>query len=198
VFVALSGTAEAVPFPGDPNYVHNGDQQHFFRHILTPIPEERLEQFCAAARQYASADFRPVIQLGVAQHLHHRMDCACFGVVRAVDQSFQPGVHQGAGAHGARFNCSKEFAVSEAVVAQGGAGFSQGDDFRVGGRVAVGEVAIPASTDDLAVMYHDSAHGNLAGFQGALCGAKGFLHPEFVRGWSWVVGHSSLVSARKG
>jgi hypothetical protein len=104
-------------------------------------------------------------------------------------------MHQCPCAHGTRFNCSKEFAVSQAVVAQVGTGLAEGNDFGVGGGVRVGEVAIPASAHDLTAMNHDSAHGDLARFQGALGGAEGFFHPKFVRGRerSLVVGHWLLV-----
>jgi hypothetical protein len=163
--------------------------------FLATASKERLQQFCAAAGQNSPADFRPVIQLGMVQHLHHRMDCARFRIVRAVYQAFHSGMHQRACAHGAWFNCSKELAVSQAMVAEVGTGLAKGNNFGVGGGIGVGEVAIPASTNDLAGMNHDRADGDLAGFQGALRRAQGFLHPEFVRGWcwSWVVGHWSLV-----
>ena len=39
----------------------------------------------------------------------------------------------------------------------------------------------PIEADDFAGMNYDRAHGDLARLQGALGGAKGFLHPEFVR-----------------
>jgi hypothetical protein len=68
------------------------------------------------------------------------------------------------------------------MVTQSCTGFAQGDDFGVGGGVAVGEVAIPAAAND-AVSAHDySAYRNFAGFEGALGGAQSLLHPEFVVG----------------
>ena len=100
-------------------------------------------------------------------------------------------MHQGACAHGARFNCSKELAVSQTVIAQVGARLPQGDNFRVGGGIGIGEVAIPASANDLAGTNYDRPDGNFARFQGTLGGAEGFLHPKFVRDgrWALVVGH---------
>src|SRR5271170_411714 len=110
------------------------------------------------------------------------MDCACFRVVRAVNQAFQPRMHQRTCTHGARFNCSKELAVSQAVVTEVCTGLAQSDNFGVGSGVGVGQVAIPASTDDLAGTNYDRSHRDLARFQGALGGAKSFLHPELVGG----------------
>jgi hypothetical protein len=81
------------------------------------------------------------------------------------------------------------------VVAQVRAGLAKGNNFGVGRGVGVGEIAVPAPTDDLAGMNHDRSHGNLACFQGALGGAESFLHPKLVRDWGWLlaVGHWSLV-----
>ena len=100
-------------------------------------------------------------------------------------------MHQGTCAHGARFNCSKELAVSQTVIAQVGARLPQGDNFRVGGGIGIGEVAIPASANDLAGTNYDRPDGNFARFQATLGGTEGFLHPKFVRDgrWALVVGH---------
>ncbi len=73
------------------------------------------------------------------------MHRAGFGIVGAIDQPFDPGVHQRTRAHCARFNCSKQFAVPKAVVAQSGTGFAQGNDFGVGSGIGVGTGTSPAS-----------------------------------------------------
>jgi hypothetical protein len=157
---------------------HNSEQR--LETLPTTASKEGLQQLGAATRQYASANLCSVIQLGMVQHFHHRMDGASFWVVRSIHQAFQPGMHQGARAHRTRLNCGKELTVSQAVVPQIGTGLAKGDDFGVSGRVGVGEVAIPASADDLACANHDRAHGDLACFQCALCGAESLFHPEFV------------------
>ena len=135
-----------------------------------PASKKRLQQLGAAACQYASSDFHLVIQFVVVQHLHHRMYRSCFRVVRAVNQAFQSRVHQGASAHGARFNCSKELAVSQAVVTEVCTGLAQSDDFGVSAGIGVGQVTIPPTTDNLATTDHDCAHRNFTRFQGALGG----------------------------
>ena len=114
------------------------------------------------------------------QDLHHRTDGACFRVIRAVDQAFQPGMNQRARAHGARFNCSKQFAAFQAMVAEGGTGFAQGDDLGMGGGIGVGEIAVAAASDDFAVANDHRADRNFTRFKRALGRAQSFLHEEFV------------------
>jgi NADH-quinone oxidoreductase subunit I len=106
-------------------------------------------------------------------------------------------MHERTRAHGARFNCSKQFAVSQAMVTHGGTSCAQDNDFGVGGGVGVGEVAVPAAGDDFAITNDDGAHGHFTGFERTLGGAESFFHPQFVGGQP-VVGRSSLVVRRHG
>jgi hypothetical protein len=108
------------------------------------------------------------------------MDCARFWIVSAVYQAFYPCMHQSTCAHGAGLNRGKQFAISQAVVAQVRAGLAEGNNFGVGGGVGVGDIAIPASTYDLAGMHDHCADWNFARFQRSLCGAESLFHPEFV------------------
>ncbi len=75
------------------------------------------------------------------------------------------------------------------------AGLAKGNNFGVGGGVGVDEIAIPASTYDLAGMHDHCADWNVARFQRSSCGAESLFHPEFVGDtcWSFVFGRSSLV-----
>jgi hypothetical protein len=157
---------------------------------LTTVFKERLQQFGAAACKNSAADFYFVIQLLVIQQLHYRIHCARFGIVRAIDEALDPGVHQRSGAHWARFNCSKQVALGEAVVTDGCTGLTQRDDFGVGGGIVVADIAVPAASDNSSVAYDHRSYRDFAGFEGALRGAQGFFHPEFVGGrrWSLAVG----------
>jgi hypothetical protein len=116
----------------------------------------------------------------MTQQLHHRLNGTGFGIVRAVNEAVDPGMHDGAGAHGARFNCNKQVASGEAMVAERGTGFAQGYDFSVSGGIVVGDVAVPSAADDALIMDDYGSDGDFSGFEGALGGAQGFLHPEFV------------------
>jgi hypothetical protein len=168
---------------------------------LTTASKERLQQFRALGCQHAFADLHLVVQLGVVQHLQNRMDRARLGIVGAINQAFQPGVYQRTGAHGAGLNCNKQFAVFQAMVTRGTTRLSKRDDLGVGGGIGVGKIPVPASPDDFVAAHHNSPDWHLTGVQGALSGANGFLHPEFVSGgrqwlvvrrWSLIVGHGCL------
>ena len=58
-----------------------------------------------------------MVHLRMIQHLHHGMHSPSFGVVCTVYQAPDAGMHYGAGAHRTRFNCNKQIAVSQPVVA---------------------------------------------------------------------------------
>ena len=85
---------------------------------LTTVFKERLQQLGGAAGKDAAANFYFVIQLRMIQQLHYRLHSARFGIVRAVHEAVDPGVHQGSGAHRARFNCSKQVALRETMVTE--------------------------------------------------------------------------------
>jgi len=118
-----------------------------------------------------------VVQAGMIQDLHHRTDGARFRVIRAVNQAFQPGMDQSAGTHGARLNCSKQFAALQAVVADGGTRFAQRDDLGVGSGVSVAEIAVTSTADDLAITDHDGSHRNFPGIECALGKDKDAIKP---------------------
>jgi hypothetical protein len=92
------------------------------------------------------------------------MDCARFGVVRAVYNAFHPRVQERARAHGAWLNCSKEFAVSQTMVTQMRGGLAKGHDLSVGGGVGVSDVAVPASTNNSSLVNDYCAYRYLARF----------------------------------
>jgi len=73
-------------------------------------------------------------------------------------------------------------------------GRAKNNDFRVGGGIVAGEIAVPALGDDLAVVDDDGAYRNFSGGEGTLSGAESGFHEEFVRGRT-VVGRrrSSVV-----
>jgi hypothetical protein len=105
-----------------------------------------------------------VIQAGVIDHLQNRMDGAGFRVVRSVDQAAEAGVKGRSRAHGARLNCSKQFARAQTMITEVPSSFAQGDHFGVRGRIVVGDIAIPSASHDLARLHHDRAYGHLSGF----------------------------------
>ena len=110
-----------------------------------------------------------MVQARVVYHVHYRVYGAGFGVVRAVNQAPNAGLQQRSRAHRARLNCSKQFAVSQAMIADRGTSFAQRVDLRVGRRIDVSDVAIKSAANDLAVVNDDRSDWNFSGFQRALC-----------------------------
>src|SRR5947209_295650 len=92
-------------------------------------------------------------------------------------------MHQGSGAHRARFNCNKQLTVSKTVIAHVRAGVAQRDYLCVSGRIAIRDVAIPTAANDLSCEDDDGSYGHFSSFERALSAAQCFLHPEFTRNW---------------
>ena len=123
-----------------------------------------------------------MIQTGVIHHLQNRMDGACFRVVGTIYQAAHPGMDCRSSAHGARLNCSKQFAVDEPVVTDVSSRLAEGHDFSVSGWIVVGEVAIPSSSNHTPLAHHDRSHWDFARLQRTLGATESLLHPKFVRG----------------
>src|SRR6185437_3149004 len=104
----------------------------FFRPALA---EKCLQQVGAAAGQHSSANIRLVVQLWMVQHLQYGMDRARFWIIRTVNQALNSSMDERASAHGARFNCSKQLAAAQAVIANRPGGFAQRHDLCVGGGI---------------------------------------------------------------
>lgn len=114
------------------------------------------------------------------QDLHHGTDGASFRVICAVDQALEPGMNQCTGAHGAWFNCNKQFAAFQAMVTEGITGLAQCDDLGMGSGIEIGEVAVATAPDDSAFVDDDRADGDFSGFKSTLGSAKSLFHEEFV------------------
>ena len=149
--------------------------------LRATISKERLQHFRAASSQYPAANLNLVVHLRMIQHLHHRMNGAGFGIVRPINQALDPGMHQGAGAHGARFNCNKQLALSQTMVTNGSTRFTQRNNLGVRCRIRILDVPIPSLPHDISVAYDDGSNRNFPHFQRSLCTTKGLFHPQFVR-----------------
>jgi hypothetical protein len=111
------------------------------------------------------------------QQLHYGVDSSGFGIVGAVDQALDAGMHHGARAHSAGLNGDEQLAVSETVIPDAGTGLAQGDDFGVRRGVGGGYVMVPSLAYDLSVADYDCSDRDFACFERTLGGAQGFLHP---------------------
>ena len=89
-------------------------------------------------------------------------------------------MHERAGAHSARLNCSKQGAVFQSVVTNIGTGFAQSDDLGVGRGIGAADVAVPSASYDPVFVNDYCAYRDFASFERALGAAQGFLHPKLV------------------
>jgi hypothetical protein len=89
-------------------------------------------------------------------------------------------VDHGPGTHGAGFDGDEQLAVSKTVVAKGGSGLAQGDDFSMRRRIRVGQIAIESPAYDLAFLHHDGADRNFSYVERSLGSTQRLLHPQFV------------------
>src|SRR5258705_373402 len=123
-----------------------------------------------------------MIQLRVIQHLQNGMNRARSGIVRTVYQTTDAGMNQGTRTHGAWFNCSKQFTVSQTMISDPCASLPERDNFSVGSGIVVAEILIPTSADHLASANDYRSHGHLPHFQSSLRAPQRFLHEDFVGG----------------
>jgi hypothetical protein len=117
-----------------------------------------------------------MVEVRVGEDFEAGADGAGFGVVSAVDEAGDAGLDDGAGAHAAGLDGDVERGVGETVVAEKTRGLAQGNDFGVGGGVAIADGAVPATGEDLAGADEYGADWDFAGFG---CGARlneRFLH----------------------
>jgi hypothetical protein len=149
---------------------------------LTTASEELLQHLRAMACQDSGLNLDAVVQPGMIQNLHHGMNCSGFGIVGSVNETTYAGVNQGASAHRARFNCSKQFAVAQAMVAYGCTSLAQRDDLGVARGIGVEQVAVPAASHDTAIAHHHSSDRHFARLESSLGSAQSLPHPEFVSG----------------
>src|SRR5262245_56347935 len=89
-------------------------------------------------------------------------------------------MYQRSRTHGAWLDCSKQFAIHQAMVAYRGTGLAQGNDFSMRGRIGIGEIAVPATTSDFAITNDHRTDRDFAGVKGPLSSAESFLHEDFV------------------
>jgi len=147
---------------------------------LASRSEKFLQEFCALPSQNAATNLNPMIKGGVVQNMHGGMHRSGFGVFGTVHQGSDAGVDHGSRAHGARFDGHKQVAVSQTVIAEGGSGLAQSDDFSVSRWIRVGQVAIESAADDFTFMNDDGPYRDFAHIERSLRSSQGLLHPQFV------------------
>jgi len=144
---------------------------------LTTIPKKFLQYFGRTSRQHSVPDLHLMIQTRVIHHLQNGMDGACLRIVGTIHQAADAGMNRRSRAHGARLNCSKQFAVSKTVVTDVSSRLAQRQDFRMRGGIVVAEIPIPSSSDHASRAHHHRSHWHFACLKRALSAAQGFFHP---------------------
>src|SRR5579863_10518339 len=92
-------------------------------------PKERLQHLGAAPSQHASSNLHPMVGLRVIHDCEGRKDRARLFIIGPINQAFYACMNQRTRAHGAWFNCSKQLAVFQAMVADSRSCVTQSDDF---------------------------------------------------------------------
>ncbi len=148
---------------------------------LTALCEERVEDGGAVGGEDAGGDFYLMVEARVGEDFEAGANGAAFGIVGAVDEARDTGLDDGARTHAARLDGNKEGCISKAVVPKKAGGFAQGDDFGVGGGVAIADGAIASTGEDFAVVDDHGADGDFAGCSRYACLRERLLHELDVR-----------------
>jgi hypothetical protein len=148
---------------------------------LPTLPKKLLQNLRRTSCQHSTPYVHLMIQTGVIHHLQNRMDGACLRVVGSIHQPPDARMNCRSRAHGARLNCSKQFAVAQPVVTDVSSRLAQSYDLSVCGWILVGEVAIPSSSHHAPGAHHNGSHRHFARLQCALRTPEGFFHPELIR-----------------
>ena len=80
--------------------------------------KKRLQPMCTFLSQHTALHYRTVIEAGRGQHIEDRARGTSDGIGGAVDYPGHPGVHHGAGTHGAGFQSDIQTCTRQAVVGQ--------------------------------------------------------------------------------
>ncbi len=143
---------------------------------LTAFSEEGLEDSGAVSGENAGGDFHLMVEARVREDIETGADGAAFGIIGAVDQTWDTRLDDGACAHATGLDGDVKRGVGEAVVAKNTCSFAKDNNFGVGRRVVVANRAVAGTGENLAVM---DKHGTDWDFAGGSCVArfgKSLLH----------------------
>ena len=131
----------------------------------------------------------------MVQHAHDRVHRTGFRILGAIDQSANAGMYHGTCAHGAWLYGHEQIAFIQTIVAKATTGVPEGNDFGVGRRVGIQNIAVKSASDDFSFMNNDRPDRYLAEFERSLSSTQGFLHPEFVVVARDFTRHDRIVAA---
>src|SRR3954471_8928181 len=113
------------------------------------ISKKILQKLSTLFREHAGNDFHLMIQCRVIQHLQYGFDRTSLGIGSSVDEPGKASLDERTGAHCARFDGDVELTLKQAMISDGSAGVPQSNDFGVGTRVFVCQVAIASARNNL-------------------------------------------------
>lgn len=128
--------------------------------------EEVSEQFCGFGFQEALFGLKGVVESGVGGQVVEGAGEPGLWVGCGVDEAGDTGGIGGAGAHGAWFEGGIEGTAGKSPASELDGGFSEGQEFGVGGRVLGGFPLIGGDGEHFTVASDEGAYGNLASLRG--------------------------------
>ncbi len=148
--------------------------------LAPSVAEEVAEQLATLLGTHAPDDLDLVVQTRIPWDVVQRADRTRLGVVRSEDHSVETGQHQRAGTHRARLEGDVQAAsIQPPGTDRRGCG-SQGEDLRMGGRVAIHLPAVVSLADDLITPDHDRPDRHVVVRRGLTRRGDRHLHPPIV------------------
>src|SRR5439155_8339071 len=117
-----------------------------------------------------------VIELRVVEHLQSRTAGACLRVAGPEDDAAEARMHDRARAHRARLDCNIQAAAGKAVVPKLPGGAAQGQDLRMGGRIAQVDGAIVGAGEDVSALDDHGAYRSFILIESSLGLTEGQSH----------------------
>ena len=147
----------------------------------SPAAEEFLHQCAAFFFQHAGSHFDAMIQEISIADLEATSDRARAFVWCAVNQTSDTRLNQGAGAHRTWLDRRVNNNAGEPVVTELLRGLAQGDDFSVGGGIAVCAGAISGDGDEFIAADNTSADRHLTATSGFSSRGQRLPHPALIK-----------------
>ena len=142
--------------------------------------EEILDHGQAFVGEDAGSDEAAVVEFGHLEEIHEPAGATAFGIGASEDDSPQPGMDNGSGAHWAGFLGDIQLAVGESPIADGSLGLSDGKNFGVRSGVLELFHLIVGARDHTPFEDHNRADRNFFLLPSPPRHAQSLAHEEFV------------------
>ncbi len=126
-----------------------------------------MQQGSGLLGQHAGCNFDLMIQFVARQKLKTGAEGATFGIIGAVDESWDTRLDDCAGAHRARLERDIKSGVGKAIVAENSRGFAQHNDFGMRSGIIVANGAIAGARQVHIIVNQHRADRDFAGIRGS-------------------------------